>query len=122
MLQFLFHIKPNVLVHGTVVTSDQITQKRSKSLDKGFSHFPRVGKHQRRVVSTDKIGDGFNVVLKDLHHRQIAEFWMGDENVKIQFPRSRNFGDGYLCGLTPRFPVVAADQILRYFFEGLHGG
>ena len=87
MLQFLLHIKPNVLVHGTVVTCNQITQKRTKSLDKGFCHFSRVGKHQRRVVSADKIGDGFNVVFKDLHHRQVAKFRVGDENVKIQFPR-----------------------------------
>ena len=88
VFEFLFNVQSDVLIHRTVMASDQITEKRPQFLDDGFRHFSSVCKNQRRGVGTDEVGDGFDVVLEEFRHGEVAEFGMGDENVQIQFTRT----------------------------------
>ena len=67
---------------------DQISKEWPKFLHDGFCHFSGVCEDQRGGMCTDEVSDGLNVVFKHLHHRKVAEFWMRDENVQIQFPRT----------------------------------
>ena len=122
VFEFLFHIQSDVFVHRSVVTCDEVPQEGAQPLDQGLRHFPRVGKHKRRGMCADEVSNGLNVVLEDFHHGKIAEFWVRDENVQIQFARTRYFGDGNLGGLPSSLSIVAADEVFCYRFQRFHGG
>ena len=82
----LFNVQTDVFVHRTVVTRHQVTKEGPQLLDNGLGHLSRVRKHQGRGVGADEVGNGLDVVFKNLHHRKVAKFGVGDEDVQIQFP------------------------------------
>ena len=86
VFEFLFHVQSNVFVHRTVVSCDQFSEERAKFLHDGLGHFPRVGKDQGGRVSTDQIGNRFNVVFKHLDHGEVAKFRVRDQDVQVEFP------------------------------------
>ena len=121
VLQFLFDVQPDVFVHAAVVPSHQVSKEWSQLLDDGFRHLSRVGKDQRGRVGTDEVSDGFDVVLQQLRHGQVAEFRMRDENVQIQFPRTRYLGDRNRGWLASCLTVIAAHEVFSHGFKRFHG-
>ncbi len=120
IFQFLFNIQTDVFVHGTVVACDQITKEGAQFLNDGFRHLSSIGKDKGCGMGADQICNGFDVVFKQLGHREIAELRMRDEDVKVEFPRTGYLGDGHRCWFAPCLTVITAHEVFCNGFQRFH--
>ena len=119
--QFPFDLQSDVLVHRAVVSSHEFTQEGAEALHERLGHFPRVGEDQRGGVGGDQVRDGFHVGLQGLGHRPVRKAWVGDEDVQIEFPRARDFGDHDALVFSAGFTVIAGHQIFGHGVQRFHG-
>ena len=120
MFQTLLDIKPDLLVHRTMVTSNQVPQHRTEVLDQVLGHLPRVGEDQRRGMCGDEFGDDIDVPFEDRLHRHVREGRVAEEDVEVQGSDTTDLRDRDALFPASCLAVITRDQVLRHGLQGLH--